>query len=64
MLFRSKPLASVLETKPAVDEKKLDALTKAADPIPPPSKPGPEAGSVDLSKADEKLSALLGKPKS
>jgi ABC-2 type transport system ATP-binding protein len=51
--------------KPTMDEKKLEALTKAAEPIPPVSKPAPAAEEkpVDLSKADEKLSSLLGKKK-
>jgi len=42
----------------------LEALTKTAEP-PPPDKPKPTAEEkpVDLSKADEKLSSLLGKPK-
>ena len=57
------PLASVLETKLAVDEKKLNALTKTAEPSPPMPKPASEERSGDLSKADEKLSSLLGKPK-
>ena len=45
-----------------VDEKKLEALTQASQPTPQPSKPAPavEAKPVDLSKADEKLSSLLG----
>jgi hypothetical protein len=48
-----------------VDDKKLEALTKAAQPIPRPIRPAPapEQKPVDLSKADEKLSSLLGKPK-
>ena len=53
------------EAVPAVDEKKLAALTKAepgAPTTPPPSAaPSP---ATDLSQADEKLSSLLGKPKS
>ena len=59
-----------VETKPAagpqVDDKKLAALAQAGQPAPQPTaKPAaaPEAKPVDLSKADEKLSALLGKPK-
>ena len=50
---------------PKVDNKKLEALTKAAEPAPKPDKPRPavEEKPVDLSKADEKLSSLLGKPK-
>jgi hypothetical protein len=48
-----------------VDDKKLEALTKAAEPVPSPDKPksATEEKPVDLSKADEKLSSLLGKPK-
>jgi hypothetical protein len=49
-----------------VDGKKLEALTKAAQAVPAPTgsipKVEPET-PVDLSKADEKLSSLLGKPK-
>ena len=47
---------------PKVDDKKLEALTKAAEPAPAPAKPKPAAEEkpVDLSKADEKLSSLLG----
>ena len=47
---------------PVGDDQKLADLTKAAAP-PPPDKPVPaaEAKPVDLSKADEKLSSLLGK---
>jgi ABC-2 type transport system ATP-binding protein len=57
-----KPLAPVA-TAPEVDDKKLEALTKAAEPTPSPDKPKPavEGKPVDLSKADEKLSSLLGK---
>jgi len=52
------------ESKPAMDEKKLDALSKPAEPVATPSKPAPtEAKPEDLAKADEKLSSLLGKPK-
>lgn len=56
--------APTADTAPTVDEKKLEALTKAEPPpspvTPTPAAPAPEA---DLSKADEKLSSLLGKPK-
>jgi ABC-2 type transport system ATP-binding protein len=57
-----KPPAPVA-TVPKVDDKKLEALTKAAEPVPLPDKPKPAAEEkpVDLSKADEKLSSLLGK---
>ncbi len=50
--------------KPAVDEKKLAAMTKAPEPTPAPSPiVTAEAKPEDLSKADEKLAALLGKKK-
>jgi ABC-2 type transport system ATP-binding protein len=60
---RPKPPAPV--AVPAVDDKKLEALTKAAEPAPAPNKPKPAAEEkpVDLSKADEKLFSLLGKKK-
>jgi ABC-2 type transport system ATP-binding protein len=47
-----------------VDDKKLEALTKGATPVPsaPPLKPVAEEKPVDLSKADEKLSSLLKQP--
>ena len=49
--------------EPAVDTAKLASLAKPAAPA-VPSQPAPEAGkSAELSKADEKLSSLLGKPK-
>jgi ABC-2 type transport system ATP-binding protein len=52
--------AASLPAGPAVDEKKLEALTKASEPVATPSAPAEEK-SADLSKADEKLSSLLGK---
>jgi ABC-2 type transport system ATP-binding protein len=58
--------APVETAKPTMDERKLAALTQATEPTPTPAaKPAPtaEAKPVDLSKADEKLSSLLGKPK-
>ena len=50
-------------TAPKVNDKKLEALTKAAEPTPSAGKPKPAAEEkpVDLSKADKKLSSLLGK---
>ena len=53
--------APVSEAKPSVDEQKLEALTKS-EPAPTPGKPSPaaEEKAADLSKADEKLSSLLG----
>jgi ABC-2 type transport system ATP-binding protein len=52
----------------AVDRKKLDALTRpqaAEIPASAPSTPAPAEAkvAVDLEKANEKLSSLLGKPK-
>jgi ABC-2 type transport system ATP-binding protein len=46
----------------AVDQQKLEALTKSAQPAPLPAKPAaaPEQ-AADLAKANEKLAALLGK---
>jgi hypothetical protein len=56
--------ATTTPSSPSVDEKKLESLTKAEPAVPAP-KPSPAAQEkpVDLSKADEKLSSLLGKPK-
>jgi ABC-2 type transport system ATP-binding protein len=50
---------------PKVDDQKLAALAQANPPPPAPAKPSPalETKPVDLSKADEKLSSLLGKQK-
>ncbi len=50
---------------PKVDDKKLEALTKTAEPAPAPTHPktAAEEKPVDLSKADEKLSSLLGNKK-
>jgi len=58
----SKPAA---EAAPAVDEQKLAALTKPEPaPAPAPSQPAAvKQETEDLSKANEKLSSLLGKPK-
>jgi ABC-2 type transport system ATP-binding protein len=53
----------VAEQKPAVDDKKLESLTKAAEPAPAASKPAPVPEEKELTKADEKLSSLLGKSK-
>ncbi len=52
--------APVAEVAPAVDEKKLAALTKA-EPASLPAAPAPATEKpVDLAQADEKLSSLLG----
>jgi hypothetical protein len=56
----TKPVAP--SAAPKVDDKKLEALAQASQPMPSPAKPAPvtETKPVDLSKADEKLSSLLG----
>jgi ABC-2 type transport system ATP-binding protein len=58
----AKPFAPPAE--PAVNEQKLETLTKATEPA-APAKAAPAAKSepVDLAKADEKLSSLLGDKK-
>jgi hypothetical protein len=43
-----------------LEGKKLEALTQPAENKIPESKPALEAQPVDLTKADEKLSSLLG----
>ena len=56
-----KPAAEI--STPKVDDSKLSALTQSASPAAQPEKTSlkPEAAKpVDLAKADEKLSALLG----
>jgi ABC-2 type transport system ATP-binding protein len=51
--------------EPAVNEKKLDALTKSEPASAPaqPSSAAPQVKAEDLAQADEKLSSLLGKKK-
>ncbi len=52
--------APIVEAAPAVNEAKLEQLAKP-EATPAPSKPAPAAEpAADLSKADEKLSSLLG----
>jgi len=50
-----------------VDRARLESLTRPSDPAAPPATPAPgpaaPAPAVDLSKANEKLSSLLNKPK-
>jgi len=55
--------APVVERK--LDDKKLESLAQTAETKAPETKPvpAPEAKPADLSKADEKLSSLLGKQK-
>ncbi len=60
-LPETKPAAPVTPAAPAANEKKLEGLTKASEPTPASVKPAsPAAQPADLSKADEKLSSLLG----
>ncbi len=56
------PASPVQPSTPAVNEKKLEALTHASAPAPSPANPStvPEAKPLDLSQADRKLSSLLG----
>jgi ABC-2 type transport system ATP-binding protein len=54
---------SVAPAAPKVDEKKLEAMAKAAAPAPAKPAPTPDPKPADLSKADEKLSSLLGNKK-
>ncbi len=61
----AEPKATV-SAAPKMDDKKLEALAKPAEPAPVPEKPAATTQPdkpVDLSKADEKLSSLLGKLK-
>src|SRR6202142_791213 len=49
--------------EPAVNERKLETLTKATEPVAAPAKPAvAREEPADLAKADEKLSSLLNKP--
>ena len=57
-MVEAKPTAQ--SATPKVDDRKLEALGKVIESIPQPAKPAPETKPVDLSKADEKLSSLLG----
>ncbi len=57
------PTPAAAETGPAVNEGKLASLTQPTAPAPPPESSAPKTETptpVDLSKADEKLSSLLG----
>lgn len=60
----STPKSAPQPAPESVDQTRLEALLKSAEPT-PTSKPAPaaETPAEDLSKADEKLSALLNKPK-
>lgn len=55
---------SAPRTEPAINEQKLEALSKAAEPATAPARPvAAREEPADLSKADEKLSSLVNKPK-
>ena len=62
-LPQAAPVAAATQTTaPAVNETKLAALTQTPPAPAAPAQPAPEPEKpVDLSKADEKLSSLLGK---
>jgi ABC-2 type transport system ATP-binding protein len=60
----SQPAAApVVQNAPAINEGKLDALTKSKEPAPEPAQPQPPASAEELQKANEKLASLLGKTK-
>jgi ABC-2 type transport system ATP-binding protein len=59
-LPEAKPAPTPTATAPATDDKKLEELTKASSTTAAPQKTEPAAKPVDLSKAEEKLSSLLG----
>jgi ABC-2 type transport system ATP-binding protein len=56
------PVSTPAVTEPIANQK-LDALTKSDTAPASTSAPMPEPAKVDLDKANEKLSSLLGKPK-
>jgi ABC-2 type transport system ATP-binding protein len=58
------PVKEPVAPAPAIDQTRLDALSRAAPPAPASPHPPPEAEKpADLAKANEKLSSLVGKPK-
>jgi len=57
------PKISTSVTEKKLDDKKLEALAQPTETKIPETKSAPEAKPVDLSKADEKLSSLLGNKK-
>ena len=59
------PALDIPQPAEVVDRQKLEALTKSAEPEPSKPKTAPEKERADdLEKANEKLSSLLGNPKS
>jgi len=59
----TKPASAMPVAAPKVDEKKLEAMAKVSASAPAKPAPSSETKPADLSKADEKLSSLLGKLK-
>jgi ABC-2 type transport system ATP-binding protein len=59
-LPETKPAPAPAVAAPTTDDKKLEELTKASAPAATPQKAEPSAKPADLSKAEEKLSSLLG----
>ena len=59
----SEPKSSTSVAEKKLDDKKLEALMQPTETKIPEAKPTPETQPVDLSKADEKLSSLLGNKK-
>ncbi len=59
----SEPKVSVPVAEKKLDDKKLEALTQPTETKIPEAKPASEVKPTDLSKADEKLSSLLGNQK-
>jgi ABC-2 type transport system ATP-binding protein len=61
---KSEPSVAAAPKTPAIDEARLSALSRAAPESARPAEPKPEpTPAEDLSKANEKLSSLLNKPK-
>src|SRR5438105_2704476 len=59
------PALDIPQPAEVVDRQKLEALAKSAEPEPSKPKTAPEKErAADLEKANEKLSSLLGNPKS
>jgi ABC-2 type transport system ATP-binding protein len=59
---KPEPAPAPVASKPAVDDSKLKSLAKPTEPVAPKPEE-PKAAPADLSKANEKLSSLLGNKK-
>ena len=57
---KAKSSSPMSDATPKVDVNKLEAMSRVATPAPSPAKPSEPEKPADLSKADEKLSSLLG----